>query len=303
MQPVKSSTVLSLIIFLIFLPMALNAFRLIHKKYPISRNFRTLSSLTVSYDPDKAPDTFQSAFLSSMQERGYIHQCTDFKALDNKLCNATVNAYLGFDATARSLHVGSLLQIMILRMLQKKGHKPIILVGGGTTSIGDPSGKDESRKLISSAEIRENIDSLTKVFSKFIKFGEGHTDAIIVNNAEWLENIKYLDYLRDYGRYFTINRMLNLDSVKQRLSREQPLTFLEFNYMLLQSYDFLQLNTRYDVCLQLGGSDQWGNIVGGVELGRKKKQLSLYGLTAPLVATSDGRKMGKTAAGAVWLNK
>ena len=215
---------------------------------------------------------------------------------------------LGFDATASSLHVGSLLQIMILRNLQKAGHKPIILIGGGTTKVGDPSGKDESRQLLTEETINNNAKSISQIFKKYITFeGDSNTkkasDAIMVNNADWLNNINYLEFLRDYGRYFTINRMLNFESVKQRLAREQPLTFLEFNYMLLQAYDFLELSRRYDACLQLGGSDQWGNIVSGIELGRKIDQRQLFGLTAPLMTTADGKKMGKTAAGAVWLNK
>jgi len=213
------------------------------------------------------PVEFKSGFLTTMRDRGFIHQCTDFKTLDHKFSNGIVTAYLGFDATAKSLHVGSLLQIMILRMLQKQGHKPIILIGGGTTKVGDPTGKDESRQLLTEETINSNIDSLTQVFSKFITFGDGPTDALMVNNAEWLDSINYLAFLRDYGRYFTINRMLSFESVKQRLAREQPLTFLEFNYMLLQSYDFLELYRRRNVVLQLGGSDQWGNIVSGVELG------------------------------------
>ena len=256
------------------------------------------------------PDSFKSNFLQSLLERGFIHQCTDYKELDNVMqydgsnqLQSPVAAYLGFDATAKSLHVGSLLQIMILRNLQKSGHKPIILIGGGTTKVGDPSGKDESRQLLTEEVIQENIVSLTKVFEKFIKFGTGPTDAILVNNADWLDSIKYLDFLRNYGRYFTINRMLAFESVKQRLSREQPLTFLEFNYLLLQAYDFLELNRRYNVKLQLGGSDQWGNIISGVELTRKVDQQQVFGLTAPLLTTSDGKKMGKTASGAVWLNK
>jgi len=251
---------------------------------------------------DAMPEVFKSQFLNTMKERGFIHQCTNFNSLDDKFSTEVVKAYLGFDATAKSLHVGSLLQIMILRTLQKCGHKPIILVGGGTTKVGDPSGKDESRQLLTEEVIGDNISSLSKVFQKFIKFGDGPTDAVMVNNADWLDKINYLEFLRDYGRYFTINRMLSFESVKQRLAREQPLTFLEFNYMLLQSYDFLELSRRYDACLQLGGSDQWGNIVGGVELGRKVDQVQLYGLTAPLITTSDGKKMGKTASGAVWLN-
>lgn len=252
---------------------------------------------------DSLPTSFKSSFLQTMLDRGYIHQCTDFIGLDEKFTNGSVLAYLGFDATAKSLHVGSLLQIMILRNLQKSGHKPVILIGGGTTKVGDPTGKDESRQLLTAETIQSNADSIAAVFSKFITFGNGPTDAIMVNNADWLDNLNYLDFLREYGRYFTINRMLTYESVKQRLAREQPLTFLEFNYMLLQAYDFLELHRRYKVTLQLGGSDQWGNIISGIELGRKMEQAQLYGLTAPLITTSDGKKMGKTAAGAVWLNK
>ena len=252
---------------------------------------------------DAIPTSFKSSFLQTLLERGYIHQCTDFKTLDEKCVNGGITAYLGFDATAKSLHVGSLLQIMILRNLQRCGHKPIILIGGGTTKVGDPSGKDESRQLLTEEVIQSNADSLAKVFSKYITFGDGSSDAIMVNNADWLANIKYLEFLRDYGRYFTINRMLSFDSVKLRLSREQPLSFLEFNYMLLQAYDFVELNKRYGAVLQLGGSDQWGNIISGVELGRKTSQTQLFGLTAPLLTTSEGKKMGKTADGAVWLDK
>eukprot|EP01041_Mallomonas_annulata_P011810 gene11810-24741_t len=269
---------------------------------------RTLATTTnleeISESLDSAiPDSFKSPFLQTMLDRGYINQCTDFKGLDERLNNGTSSAYLGFDATATSLHVGSLLQIMILRILQKSGHKPIILIGGGTTKVGDPTGKDESRQLLSEEIIKNNADSLSRVFEKFITFGTGSTDAIMVNNADWLDKINYLEFLRDYGRYFTINRMLSFESVKQRLAREQPLTFLEFNYMLLQAFDFLQLQRKYGTCLQLGGSDQWGNIISGIELNRKVDQKSVFGLTAPLMTTSDGKKMGKTASGALWLNK
>jgi tyrosyl-tRNA synthetase len=261
----------------------------------------TQTEITTS---DVKPEKFNSSFLQIMLERGFINQCTDYKGLDEKFSSGTrVSAYLGFDATASSLHVGSLLQIMILRTLQKCGHKPVILLGGGTTRVGDPSGKDDSRQLLTDDIINQNAKSLSSVFAKFIKFGTDSSDAIMVNNADWLNSIQYLDFLRDYGRHFTINRMLTFDSVKQRLAREQPLTFLEFNYMLLQAYDFVELSRRYGVSLQLGGSDQWGNIVSGVELGRKADQVQLYGLTAPLLTTSDGKKMGKTASGAVWLNK
>lgn len=270
--------------------------------------FRTTLSKAVEDDAipdviDNMPEKFDSKFLQTMLDRGFINQCTDYKGLDEKLMSGVVPAYLGFDATAKSLHVGSLLQIMILRTLQKAGHKPIILMGGGTTKVGDPTGKDESRKLLSTEIIQDNIDSIASVFEKFVQFGDGPTDAIIVNNADWLDKLSYLDFLRDYGRFFTINRMLSFESVKQRLAREQPLTFLEFNYMLLQAYDFVELNRKYGAILQLGGADQWGNIVSGIELGRKVEQMQLYGLTAPLITTSDGKKMGKTASGAVWLNK
>lgn len=253
--------------------------------------------------PDAMPTSFKSSFLQTLLERGFIHQCTDFKTLDEKFMNGTVAAYLGFDATANSLHVGSLLQIMILKHLQKSGHKPLILIGGGTTKVGDPSGKDEPRKLLTPELISKNAEGISQVFKTFLKFGSGPSDAVMVNNADWLDSINYLEFLRDYGRYFTINRMLSFESVKQRLAREQPLTFLEFNYMLLQAYDFLELNRRYKAILQMGGSDQWGNIISGVELGRKADQVQLFGLTAPLITTSDGKKMGKTASGAVWLNK
>jgi len=252
--------------------------------------------------PDSLPQSFTSPFLQTMLERGFIHQCTDFKGLDAKLSSGPVTAYLGFDATANSLHVGSLTQIMILRHLQKHGHKPLILIGGGTTKVGDPSGKDESRKLLTEEVISENAKGIAQVFQKFLVFGDGPTDAKMVNNAEWLDGIKYLEFLRDYGRYFTINRMLTFESVKNRLAREQPLTFLEFNYMLLQAYDFLELYRRHKATLQMGGSDQWGNIISGIELARKIDQTELFGLTAPLITTSDGKKMGKSAAGAIWLN-
>lgn len=262
-----------------------------------------VESEEISSTGAKIPEKFDSQFLQTMLDRGFIHQCTDFKELDKKFKEETVVAYLGFDATASSLHVGSLLQIMILRTLQKFGHKPIILLGGGTTKVGDPSGKDESRQLLTEETIQSNADNIAQVFKKFIKFGDGPSDAIMVNNAEWLDGINYLEFLRDYGTQFTINRMLSFESVKQRLAREQPLTFLEFNYMLLQAYDFVELKRRHGATLQLGGSDQWGNIISGIELGRKVDGVELFGLTAPLVTTSDGKKMGKTAAGAVWLNK
>ena len=246
---------------------------------------------------------FKSAFLSTLSSRGFIHQCTDEVALDALASDSVVPAYIGFDATADSLHVGSLVQIMMLRHLQKSGHKPVVLMGGGTTKIGDPSGKDEARQLLTDEKINENIAGIRQVFEKFLTFGDGPTDAIMVNNADWLDKLAYIPLLRDVGRHFTINRMLTFDSVKLRLEREQPLTFLEFNYMILQAYDFVELNKRHGIALQMGGSDQWGNIVNGVELGRRMAGLSLYGLTTPLLTTSSGAKMGKTAAGAVWLNE
>lgn len=277
--------------------------RLLEPNIRALRYLRSTVAEDIPIEESTILTSFGASFLQLMFERGFLFQCTDFMGLDEKMKAGVVPAYLGFDATAKSLHVGSLLQIMVLRNLQKTGHKPIVLVGGGTTKVGDPTGKDESRKLLSQEDIDRNIDSLSKVFAKFIKFGDGPTDAILVNNAEWLDQLNYLAFLKDYGRLFTINRMLSFESVKQRLAREQPLTFLEFNYMLLQSYDFVELNRRYNAVLQLGGSDQWGNIVSGVELGRKLRMGPMFGLTAPLITTSDGKKMGKTAAGAVWLNK
>jgi tyrosyl-tRNA synthetase len=295
---------------------------------------------------------FKSDFMQAMQERGFMHQCTHPEPLDARLKKERVVAYSGFDATAPSLHVGSLIQIMVLRWLQKTGHKPIVLLGGGTTKVGDPSGKEESRKMLLPSEIQSNMDSIRGVFEQFLKFGSGPTDAVIVDNAEWLDNLSYINFLRDYGRYFSVNRMLTQDSVKLRLEREQNLSFLEFNYMVLQAYDFVELNRRYGCALQFGGSDQWGNIVMGIDLHHKieaenrfqpmefaktKGNLKvvevqpmiqsrredpedftagafmkyvnqdvskeLYGLTTPLLTTATGAKMGKTAAGAVWLNK
>ncbi len=296
---------------------------------------------------------YSSEFMRVMQERGFIHQCTNGDELDLRLSKDRVVAYIGFDATAPSLHVGSLMQIMALRWLQKTGHKPIVLLGGGTTKVGDPSGKDESRKLLTNQDIQNNLNNLRGVFENFLRFGANATDAILVNNADWLEKLNYIDFLRDYGRYFSVNRMLTMDSVKMRLEREQNLSFLEFNYMVLQAYDFVELNQRYGCGLQIGGSDQWGNIVMGIDLMRRidsekrfqpmniekdgKKTLKvlevqpliqsrrtdprdytpeafmryinqdegreLYGLTTPLLSTASGAKMGKTAAGAVWLSK
>ena len=246
---------------------------------------------------------YKSDFISKLVERQYLHQCTDIEALDAKAAGGPVTAYIGFDCTAPSLHVGSLVPIMLLRLFQQTGHKPIVLMGGGTTKVGDPSGKDDQRKLLDDAAIAANMAGIKSVFKKFLTFGDGPTDAVMVNNADWLENLNYVSFLRDYGRHFTINRMLSFDSVKLRLDREQPLTFLEFNYMILQAYDFLELANRHSVSLQMGGSDQWGNIINGVELGRRVAEKQLYGLTTPLLTTASGAKMGKTADGAVWLNE
>ena len=245
---------------------------------------------------------FKSDFLSILSERGFIHQISDPEALDAQAKAGAITGYIGFDATATSLHAGSLVQIMMLRWMQKTGHKPIALMGGGTTKIGDPSFKDESRKMLSVEQIAHNLDGIKQVFTKFLSFGDGPTDARMVNNADWLDHLNYIDFLRDYGVHFTINRMLSFDSVKLRLDREQPLTFLEFNYMILQGYDFLELSRRHNCVLQMGGSDQWGNIVNGIELGRRCDQRQLFALTSPLLTTSSGAKMGKTASGAVWLN-
>ena len=231
-----------------------------------------------------------------------MHQCTDLDGLDAEAAKGPVTAYIGFDATADSLHVGSLVGIMLLRLLQRAGHKPIVLMGGGTSKIGDPSFRDESRKLLSDAEIARNIAGIRKVFASFLTFGGGPTDAVMVDNADWLDRLGYIPFLRDYGRHFSVNRMLSFDSVKLRLEREQSLSFLEFNYMILQAYDFLELSRRQNCILQMGGSDQWGNIVNGVELGRRIDNRALYGLTTPLITSASGAKMGKTASGAVWLN-
>ena len=244
----------------------------------------------------------RSEFLRVAEERGFIHQGTDNEALDALAADGPITAYIGFDCTAESLHVGSLVQIMLLRLLQRTGHKPIVLMGGGTTRVGDPSGKDEARKLLSDEDIARNMAGIRKVFARFLSFGDGPTDAIMVNNADWLDGLEYIPFLRDFGRHFSVNRMLGLDSVKLRLEREQPLSFLEFNYMVLQSYDFLELARRRDCVLQMGGSDQWGNIVSGVELARRVDRRQLFGLTSPLITTASGAKMGKTAAGAVWLD-
>ena len=246
--------------------------------------------------------SYKSSLLKLLDERGYIHQLTDAAALDALAAKETISAYVGFDATAPSLHVGNLVSIMMLRRLQQAGHKPIVLMGGATTKVGDPSGKDEARKLLTAELIEANIASIRRNFEGFLTFGDRPTDAILVNNAEWLDTLEYIPFLRDVGRHFTINRMLTFDSVKLRLDREQPLTFLEFNYMILQAYDFLELSRRVGCRAQFGGSDQWGNIVNGIELGRRIDGAELYGVTTPLITTADGAKMGKTAQGAIWLS-
>jgi tyrosyl-tRNA synthetase len=245
---------------------------------------------------------FKSEFLREISERGFVHQCTDPEGLDALMRESSVTAYIGFDCTADSLHVGSLLPIMLLHWLQRHGHRPIVLMGGGTTKVGDPSGKDDSRQLLSEARIEANMAGIRRIFDRYLKFGDGPGEALMVNNADWLDGLRYIDFLRDYGRHFSVNRMLTFDSVRLRLEREHPLTFLEFNYMVLQAYDFLELARRHNCVLQMGGSDQWGNIVNGVELGRRIDQRALYGLTSPLITTAGGAKMGKTAEGAIWLN-
>ena len=247
--------------------------------------------------------SYRSSLLKLLDERGYIHQVTDSDALDALASKQVVPGYIGFDATAPSLHVGNLVQIMQLRRLQQAGHKPIVLMGGGTTKVGDPSGKDEGRKLLTGEQIDNNIAGIRRVFENFLTFGDGPTDAIMLNNAQWLDELQYIDFLREVGRHFTINRMLTFDSVKLRLDREQPMTFLEFNYMILQAYDFLELSRVAGCRLQMGGSDQWGNIVNGIELSRRIDGTEVYGVTTPLITTADGAKMGKTAAGAVWLSE
>jgi tyrosyl-tRNA synthetase len=246
--------------------------------------------------------TTKSEFLNQLKARGYIHQVTDEAGLDQLARSGRMTGYIGFDCTAPSLHVGNLLGIMMLRKLQQAGHKPIVLIGGGTTKVGDPSGKDESRKLLTDAEIAANIGGIESVFGKFVSFGTSGNDALMVNNADWLDELNYIDFLRDYGRHFSVNRMLSYDSVKLRLEREQPLSFIEFNYMVLQAYDFVELYRRFGCRLQMGGSDQWGNIVNGIELGRRTDGVELFGLTTALLTTASGTKMGKTASGAVWLN-
>ena len=245
---------------------------------------------------------YESHFMQLMHDRNFIHQVTDERELDAMMARDQVTAYIGFDCTANSLHVGSLVQIMMLRHLQKSGHRPIVLMGGGTTKVGDPSGKDDARQLLSDEDIQQNKEGIRKIFEKYLVFGEGPTDAIMVDNDEWLSGLEYIKFLREYGRHFSVNRMLSFDSVKLRLDREQPLSFLEFNYMILQAYDFLELQRRHNCILQMGGSDQWGNIINGVELVRRVDQNSIFGLTTPLVTTASGEKMGKSASGAIWLN-
>jgi tyrosyl-tRNA synthetase len=245
---------------------------------------------------------FKSDLLRTLAERGYIHQQTDAAGLDARALEGPITAYIGFDATADSLHVGSLVQIMLLRRLQQSGHRPIVLMGGGTTKVGDPSGRDESRQLLTDEQINENIAGIREIFAHFLRFDDTPTGALMVNNDDWLSGLKYIPFLREIGRHFSINRMLTLDSVKLRLEREQPLTFLEFNYMILQGYDFVELHKRHHCTLQMGGSDQWGNILQGVELGRRVREQELFGLTSPLITLASGAKMGKTASGAVWLN-
>jgi tyrosyl-tRNA synthetase len=245
---------------------------------------------------------YKSDFLRELDARGYIHQVSEPEALDKLAAAGRITAYIGFDCTAPSLHVGSLLPIMMLRILQKAGHRPIALMGGGTTRVGDPSGKDESRKILTDQMIAENMKGIRSVFSKFVKFGDSGSGALMANNADWLNTLNYIDFLRDVGKHFSVNRMLSFDSVKMRLDRQQELSFLEFNYMVLQAYDFVELYKRENCVLQMGGSDQWGNIVNGIDLGRRMKNAQLFALTAPLITTSSGAKMGKTAAGAVWLD-
>jgi tyrosyl-tRNA synthetase len=246
---------------------------------------------------------YRSDFVRAVVARGFLHQATDLEGLDRIASGDRITAYIGFDCTADSLHVGNLVGIMLLRWLQRTGHRPTVLIGGGTSKVGDPSGKDESRQLLDDATLATNVAGIRRSFEGFLTFGGGPGDALLVNNADWLDTLPYIAFLRDYGRHFTVNRMLTFDSVKQRLEREQPLTFLEFNYMVMQAYDFLELARRYDCRLQMGGSDQWGNIVNGVELGRRVDGCELFGLTTPLITTASGAKMGKTAQGAVWLNE
>ncbi|UTW53855.1 tyrosine--tRNA ligase [Kordiimonas sp. SCSIO 12610] len=247
--------------------------------------------------------SFKSEFLNILSERGFIHQATDMEALDQKMSEGSITAYVGYDMTAPSIHVGNLVSVMMLHWLQKCGHNPIVLLGGGTTRIGDPSGRDETRQMLTDEKIAENMASIRSIFEQFLTFGDNPSDAKLVNNDDWLSTFKYIDFLREIGTHFTINRMLTFDSVKLRLDREQPLTFLEFNYMIMQAYDFMELSKTHGCSLQMGGSDQWGNIVNGIELGRRVNGDQLYGLTTPLITTADGKKMGKSVNGAIWLNE
>jgi tyrosyl-tRNA synthetase len=247
--------------------------------------------------------TYKSNLIRQFKERGYIHQATNIDTLDELAATTIIPAYIGFDCTADSLHVGSLVQIMMLRVLQQNGHKPIVLMGGGTTKVGDPSGKDTARPLLSDQDIETNKNGIKTIFKKYLTFGDGPNDAVMVDNADWLDNLHYIRFLRDFGPHFSVNRMMGMDSVKLRLEREQPLSFLEFNYAILQAYDFLELRRRYGCVLQMGGSDQWGNIVTGIDLTRRVDAQEIYGLTSPLITTASGAKMGKTAAGAIWLNE
>ena len=259
-----------------------------------------MASTSTSAARTAAPARLRSAFLRTLVERGFLHQCTDLEGLDAAAASGRITGYIGFDATADSLHVGSLIPIMMLRHMQRTGHRPVVLMGGGTTKVGDPSGKDKGRQLLSSERIAGNISGIRRVFERFLDFGDGA--ALMADNSDWLDALLYIPFLREYGRHFSVNRMLGFESVKQRLDREQPLSFLEFNYMVLQAYDFVELGRRHGCRLQMGGSDQWGNIVCGVELGRRVAGLELFGLTSPLLTTASGAKMGKTADGAVWLN-
>ncbi|MGB2489107.1 MAG: tyrosine--tRNA ligase [Candidatus Puniceispirillales bacterium] len=247
--------------------------------------------------------SYQSDFINIITERGYMHQATNIEELDQLASKRCIPAYIGFDCTADSLHVGSLIQIMMLRILQKTGHKPIVLMGGGTTKIGDPSGKDTQRPLLSDQDIEKNKQGIKRIFENYLQFGDGANDAVMVDNAEWLDELGYISFLRNFGMHFSVNRMLSMDSVKLRLDREQPLSFLEFNYAILQAYDFMELRRRYGCLLQMGGSDQWGNIVTGIDLTRRVDEQSVYGLTSPLITTASGAKMGKSAQGAIWLNE
>jgi tyrosyl-tRNA synthetase len=247
--------------------------------------------------------SYSSEFITEIVTRGYMHQATNLEGLDERAAQQPISAYIGFDCTADSLHVGSLVQIMMLRLLQRNGHKPIVLMGGGTTKVGDPSGKDEARPLLSDQDIESNKNGIRKIFEKYLSFGDEPTDAVMVDNADWLDELGYIRFLRDYGAHFSINRMMGMDSVKLRLEREQNLSFLEFNYAILQAYDFLELRRRYGCALQMGGSDQWGNIVTGIDLTRRVDAQEIFGLTSPLITTASGAKMGKTASGAIWLNE